>query len=62
MYFNFDHDENLKDLFSVSKEPKRIIEKLILISGSKIEPEKTLIFDEIDKCLDALNSLKYFCK
>ena len=63
VYFNFDHDENLKDLFAVSKEPKRIIEKLILISGSKIEPEKTLIiFDEIGECPDALNSLKYFCE
>ena len=63
VYFNFDHDENLKDLFAVSKEPKRIIEKLILISGSKIEPEKTLIiFDEIGECSDALNSLKYFCE
>lgn len=63
VYFNFDHDEKLKDLFSVSKDPKRIIEKLVLISGSKIEPGNTLIiFDEIGECPDALNSLKYFCE
>lgn len=29
----------------------------------KIEPEKTLIiFDEIQECSNALNSLKYFCE
>ena len=62
-YFNFDHDEGLADLFVNTKDPKRIIEQLILINGKKIEPEKTLIiFDEIQECSNALNSLKYFCE
>ena len=60
-YFNFDHDENLKNLFINSKEPKRILEQLAFIYGKAIIPEKTLIFfDEIQECQDALNSLKYF--
>ena len=60
-YFNFDHDESLASLFKNSKDPKRIIEQLILVHGKKIIPGKTLIFfDEIQECSDALNSLKYF--
>lgn len=62
-YFNFDHDEGLSYLFQNTKDPKRIIEQLILINGKKIIPEKTLIiFDEIGECPNALNSLKYFCE
>ena len=62
-YFNFDHDEGLASLFLNTKDPKRIIEQLILASGKKIEPGKTLIiFDEIQECPNALNSLKYFCE
>lgn len=60
-YFNFDHDEGLADLFKSTKDPKRIIEQLILASGKKIVPGITLIFfDEIGECPNALNALKYF--
>ena len=60
-YFNFDEEEELKSIFVVNKNPDRIVELLSLISGTKIEPEDTLIiFDEIQECPEALNSLKYF--
>ena len=60
-YFNFDHDEALKNLFLSTKDPKRILEQLVFAAGKPIMPEKTLIiFDEIQECPDALNSLKYF--
>ena len=60
-YFNFDHDEDLQNLFVNTKDPKRILEQLAFIYGKSILPEKTLIFfDEIQECPDALNSLKYF--
>ena len=60
-YFNFDHDEDLYNLFTNTKNPKRILEQLSFIYGKAILPEKTLIiFDEIQECPDALNSLKYF--
>ena len=63
VYFNFEYDEGLKSLFKNTKDPKRIIEQLIFASGSKIAPCNTLIiFDEIQECVDALNSLKYFCE
>lgn len=62
-YFNFDHDDGLKELFSNTKNPIRIIEQLSIANGKKISPETTLIiFDEIQECPNALNSLKYFCE
>ena len=60
-YFNFDHDEDLYNLFSNTKDPSRILEQLSFIYGKAIIPGKTLIiFDEIQECPNALNSLKYF--
>ena len=60
-YFNFDHDTELYSLFENTKDPKRILEQLSFIYGKSIMPHKTLIvFDEIQECPDALNSLKYF--
>ena len=62
-YFNFDHDEGLAGLFLNTKDPRRIIEQLSLANGKKISPGSTLIiFDEIQECPNALNSLKYFCE
>ena len=60
-YFNFDHDEDLYNLFENTKDPKRILEQLAFIYGKAIIPGKTLIiFDEIQECPNALNALKYF--
>lgn len=60
-YFNFDEEEELKSIFESNKNPQRIIELLSLIEGKKILPEETLIiFDEIQECPSALNTLKYF--
>ena len=61
VYLNFDEEDELKSIFEVNKNPHRILELLSMLSGEKILPEKTLIiFDEIQECPDALNSLKYF--
>lgn len=61
VYFNFDEEEELKSIFDANKNPQRIVELLSLIAGEKILPEKTLIiFDEIQECPPALNTLKYF--
>ncbi len=61
VYFNFDEEEELKSIFEANKNPQRIVELLSLIAGEKILPEKTLIiFDEIQECPSALNTLKYF--
>ena len=61
VYFNFDEEDELKSIFEVNKNPQRIVELLSLIAGEKILPERTLIiFDEIQECPSALNTLKYF--
>mgnify|MGYP004697173251 CR=1 FL=1 len=61
VYFNFDEEDELESIFETNKNPHRIIELLSMICGEKIEPEKTLIiFDEIQECPEALNTLKYF--
>lgn len=60
-YFNFDEEDELKSIFETNKNPHRIIDLLSLICNEKITPANTLIiFDEIQECLEALNSLKYF--
>lgn len=62
-YFNFNPDDGLASLFLNTKDPKRIIEQLSLVNGQKINSVSTLIiFDEIQECPNALNSLKYFCE
>ena len=47
----------------LEKEPERLVKELALYSDVPIEPGRTLIiFDEIQECEEALNSLKYFCE
>lgn len=59
--FDFDRQPELKSVFETSKEPSRIIKELAIYSDVPIEAGKTLlIFDEIQECEAALNSLKYF--
>lgn len=61
--FDFDRQPELKSVFQVSKEPARIIKELELYCKDPIIAGKTLIiFDEIQECEEALNSLKYFCE
>ena len=61
VYFNFDEEDELRSVFEANKNPRRILELLSMIAGVKILPGETLmIFDEIQECPEALNSLKYF--
>lgn len=60
-YFNFDEQPELKQFFLNTKDVKRLIQNLSLVHGKPIKPNETLIvFDEIQECNEALNSLKYF--
>jgi len=60
-YFNFDEQPELKQFFLNTKDVKRIIQNLSLVHGKAIKANETLIiFDEIQECNEALNSLKYF--
>lgn len=61
-YFNLD-DDDYKQIFEKTKNVDRILQNLILASGQKIVPGRTLIiFDEIQDCPNAIHSLKYFCE
>jgi uncharacterized protein len=62
-YFNFDKEIGLCDFFRKSKDPEKIVKELSFFIGQKIDGETDLIiFDEIQECNEALNSLKYFCE
>jgi len=60
-YFNFDERTELASLFETTKDVERITANLSMLHGRPILPGKTLlVFDEIQECNAALNSLKYF--
>ena len=62
-YFNFDEQSELKQYFEKTKDVDRILQQLSLVNGAPILPRETLIiFDEIQECPAALNTLKYFCE
>jgi len=62
-YLNFEKDPLVVSHFEASLDPLRLIKILSLHCNTDIHPEKTLlIFDEVQECPRALNSLKYFCE
>ena len=62
-YFNFDENEEYRQFFETTKDVDRILQNMMLASGQKILPEKTLIiFDEVQDCPKVINSMKYFCE
>ncbi len=59
-YINFDEKPELKQFFENTKDVTRILENLSIVTGIAIDSTTLLVFDEIQECLPALNSLKYF--
>lgn len=62
VYFNFDERPELGEFFRLNKDVNRIVESLSLIGNEKIDKDTLIIFDEIQECPEALNSLKYFAE
>lgn len=63
VYLNFEKNEKLSQYFENTLDPKELIKIFTIYSEVDIEPHNTLlIFDEIQECPKALNSLKYFCE
>lgn len=59
--FDFDRQPEVKVAFQVSKDPRRILKELSMYSDVPLVAGQTLIvFDEIQECEEAFNSLKYF--
>lgn len=63
-YFNFDGNKALKSIFDYDFDVKRILDELsTVVYGKEIVIGKTLVvFDEIQECPKAIQSLKYFCE
>ena len=62
-YFNFDGNTGLKSIFDYDFDMERIVDELAIVYEKKIVPGKTLVvFDEIQDCPRAIQSLKYFCE
>ena len=60
-YFNFEKTPDLAGFFDRDLDPCRIVGELSTHIGEKIQADSSLIvFDEIQACNAALNSLKYF--
>lgn len=63
VYVNFDTMPGVKEDFKRTKEPHKLLKVLEMMAGRAISSSTTLIiFDEIQECNEALNSLKYFCE
>lgn len=63
IYLNFEKDEKLGQYFENTLDPLQLVKILSIHAEIEIEPRDTLlIFDEIQECPKALNSLKYFCE
>jgi len=60
-YFDFNEDKSLESLFDNNLNPTAIIKNMSLLKGIDIVSETTLIiFDNIDRCAQAVKSLGYF--
>ncbi|MDO9579084.1 MAG: AAA family ATPase [Bacteroidales bacterium] len=58
---NFERNPDIKPLFAATLDPKEICSKLSAIYNLPIQPGKTLVFfDEIQACLPAIASLRFF--
>ena len=60
-YFNFEINKELNSIFEKGFQIQKIIESLNIFCGFNIQAKETLIiFDEIQNCPEAIQSLKYF--
>src|SRR5262245_38020159 len=61
VYLNFEKDEKIAQYFEGTLDPNQLIKTLSIHAETDIRLHETLlIFDEIQSCPKALNSLKYF--
>lgn len=63
VYINFEKNKKIHAFFANDLDPYRIVESLSIYFEMNINLAKTLIiFDEVQECPEALNSLKYFAE
>ena len=57
---DFDREPEFAQFFQTTKDVHRILQNLSMATGKAITTDTLIIFDEIQACEEALNSLKYF--
>lgn len=58
---NFEEQRNVHALFEGDLDPHQLCENLSLLYNTPIQPGRTLVFfDEIQQCLPAISSLRFF--
>ena len=62
IYIDFKKDSDINRYFSKTVDAAKLIEYLQQKKGRRIDENVLLIFDEIQECLPAITSLKYFCQ
>ena len=62
-YFDFQRQKmELTPVFEASRDPQRLLRELSLISGSSIQSDDLIVFDEVQNCPPAVESLKFFAQ
>ena len=62
-YITFFNNNRFKKVFESNYDIKRILTNISIETNIEVKPQKTLIiFDEIQECPKAIESLKYFCE
>jgi len=62
-FFSLDRNKQAREVFERGGSVESLLRSLSALSGTDITPNDTLvIFDEIQDCPKALESLKYFCE
>lgn len=60
---NFEENRPVHSLFEGSLSPQELVENLTAIYNTSIQPGKTLLFfDEIQSCIPAIRSLRFFAE
>ena len=62
IYVDIKKDTDITRYFSKTVDAAKLIEYLQQKKGRRIDKNVLLIFDEIQECLPAISSLKYFCQ
>ena len=63
LHVDFAEHPDLSRLFSGDVEPDRLVRLLGEYFSTRVDPETTLLFfDEVQRCPEAITSLKYFCE
>ena len=58
LYINFEKQPEYRQFFQTTKDVRRILPNLAMSNGERITPETLIVFDEIQECGEALNTLR----